>query len=169
MTASGSYALGQQLAPFYLRVFRHQNGYYGVAKWDGSGILLRSEDGVSPFQAGPRIIPRMRHAAVLPQDDVAWLFYSRIGDRPERLLAAVLRLCGDWSTWETRSQGVVLRPEHAYEGADRIARRSRAGRAWGRRRELRDPAIYIEDDRTFLLYSVAGEQGIGLAELRRRT
>jgi hypothetical protein len=32
-------------------------------------------------------------------------------------------------------------------------------------RQLRDPAIYQEDGRTYLLYSVAGEHGIAIAEL----
>ncbi|MHB8621379.1 MAG: hypothetical protein ACYDAG_17750, partial [Chloroflexota bacterium] len=31
--------------------------------------------------------------------------------------------------------------------------------------QLRDPAIFEEVGRRFLLYSVAGEQGIGIAEL----
>jgi hypothetical protein len=32
--------------------------------------------------------------------------------------------------------------------------------------QLRDPAIFREDGRTFLLYSVAGENGIAIAELK---
>ena len=35
----------------------------------------------------------------------------------------------------------------------------------GRVRELRDPAIHEENERTYLLYSVAGEGGIAIAEL----
>jgi hypothetical protein len=31
--------------------------------------------------------------------------------------------------------------------------------------QLRDPAVYEEDGRTYLLYSVAGESGIAMAEL----
>ena len=31
--------------------------------------------------------------------------------------------------------------------------------------QLRDPAIYEEDGRIYLLYAVAGEQGIGIGEL----
>jgi hypothetical protein len=33
-------------------------------------------------------------------------------------------------------------------------------------RQLRDPAIFREDGRTWLLYSVAGENGIAIAELK---
>ena len=31
--------------------------------------------------------------------------------------------------------------------------------------QLRDPAIYEEDGRVYLLYAVAGERGIALAEV----
>ncbi len=154
------------LAPFYLRAFQHGGSVYGIAKWGNrSGVVVRSPDGVTPFQTGPAILPRMRHAAVLPAGGLAWLFYSRIGDAPERLLAAPLELSGDWRRWSPGRGGAVLAPERGYEGANRLPRRSRPGRAWGPRRELRDPAIYVEGPRTFLVYAVAGEQGIALAEL----
>lgn len=35
-------------------------------------------------------------------------------------------------------------------------------------RELRDPAIFVEAGRTYLLYSVAGESGIAIAEVHVR-
>jgi hypothetical protein len=44
-------------------------------------------------------------------------------------------------------------------------RRSVEGKAVGPLHELRDPAIYKEDGKTYLLYSIAGESGIGIAEL----
>jgi len=31
--------------------------------------------------------------------------------------------------------------------------------------QLRDPAIFEENNRIFLLYAIAGEQGIGIGEL----
>jgi hypothetical protein len=31
--------------------------------------------------------------------------------------------------------------------------------------QLRDPAVFAEDDRIFLLYTVAGESGIAIAEV----
>jgi beta-xylosidase len=62
-----------------------------------------------------------------------------------------------------------LRPETAYEGADLPLKKSSAGAASGRENALRDPAIFVDDDgRTYLLYSVAGESGIGIAELTQK-
>ncbi len=37
--------------------------------------------------------------------------------------------------------------------------------AYGAVNQLRDPAIYEEDGRVFLLYAVAGESGIAIAEV----
>jgi hypothetical protein len=156
----------QILAPFYLRVFQHEGCFYGVAKLGNrSGVLLRSPDGSTAFETGPTIIPRMRHAAVLTRGEAAWLFYSRIGDAPESLLTARLELDGEWTTWRPRGGAVVLAPERDFEGAGEPVAPSRPGRAHGRQRELRDPAIYVEGGKVFLLYAVAGEQGIALAEL----
>jgi hypothetical protein len=37
--------------------------------------------------------------------------------------------------------------------------------AYGHVNQLRDPAIFEEDGRTYLLYAVAGESGIAIAEI----
>ena len=39
------------------------------------------------------------------------------------------------------------------------------GAAEGAVNQLRDPAIYEEDGRIYLLYAIAGESGIAIAEL----
>jgi hypothetical protein len=60
---------------------------------------------------------------------------------------------------------LILRPELRWEGADLPVLPSRAGRAPDPEHALRDPAIFEWGGRCFLLYSGAGEQAIGLAEL----
>ena len=52
-----------------------------------------------------------------------------------------------------------------YEGGDLPLVASAVGMAYERKRELRDPAIYEEGGDIYLLYSVAGESGIGLARV----
>ena len=59
----------------------------------------------------------------------------------------------------------ILRPEMVYEGADLPMEVSRGGYIDVPVNQLRDPAIYQEDGKTFLLYSVAGESGIAVAEI----
>ena len=62
----------------------------------------------------------------------------------------------------------VLRPERDWEGADVPAAPSIRSVAPGRVNQLRDPAIFEEDGRVYLLYAIAGESGIALAELHAR-
>jgi hypothetical protein len=58
-----------------------------------------------------------------------------------------------------------LQPERAWEGADLPLAYSRGGISETRVRELRDPAVYREGERAWLIYSIAGEHGLGLAKL----
>ena len=60
----------------------------------------------------------------------------------------------------------MLRPEFDWEGAQAPLAPSVRSVAYGKVNQLRDPAIFVEDGRTYLLYAVAGESGIAIAELR---
>ena len=62
----------------------------------------------------------------------------------------------------------MVRPETDYEGATLTLEPSERGAVVGPVRQLRDPAIFEENGKTYLLYSVAGENGIAIAELRFR-
>ena len=61
----------------------------------------------------------------------------------------------------------MLEPELAYEGAHQPLVPSERGAIHEPVRQLRDPCIFEEGGRTWLLYAVAGEQGIAIAELTR--
>jgi len=163
------------LASFYLRAFRWREAWYGVAK---GGLLWRSVDGRSPFERGPGLFGGgaaggrvfnaagdVRHVALELRGSTLQVYFSRIGDAPERILRATVALDDDWTRWRASATEEVLAPETADEGADLPVVPSVAGAAKGRERALRDPAIFREDDRTYLLYSVAGESGIGIAEI----
>jgi len=156
------------LGPPYARVFRYGGQFYAGAKEsDTTGVLLRSPDGLAPFEPGPEILPHMRHAAVLLAGEAAWIFFSRIGDAPERLLAARMPLSGDWRQWRPGPPAELLAPERPWEGASLAAAPSVPGGAWEAKRQLRDPAVYVEGGRTYLFYAAAGERSIALAELRQ--
>jgi len=159
----------EPLGPFYFRVFQWRGAWYAVAK---EGVLLRSKDGVAKFEEGPRLFtfddPALvvRHSAVLLEGDRLRVFYSRIGDSPERILVSTVALTDDWTKWRAGEPQVVLAPQETYEGADLPLAVSRSGPAGGRVRQLRDPCIFQESGKTWLLYSVAGESGIAVAELK---
>lgn len=154
------------LGPFYFRVFRHKDWYYAIAKGDTGGLLLRSKDGVSPFEQVSQILPRMRHAAVKVDGDALYIFYSRIGDAPERILMSVLSMQGDPGTWTPSPPYEVLEPKEKWEGMDLPVQKSRSGAGYQPLHELRDPAYFQEDGQDYLLYSVAGETGIAIAKMK---
>ena len=93
------------------------------------------------------------------------IYYSRIGDRPECILATTVHLTPDWSTWKASAPATVLTPEQVYEGSDQPLEASEPDDAPGRVRQLRDPAIYREGRQAYLVYSIAGESGLALAKL----
>ncbi len=168
-------AEAERLGPFYFRVFQYGGYWYAMSK---RGWLCRSKDGVTAFEEGPNPFPivakpdgaengpGMRHVAVDLSGDTLTVYYSNIGDMPECILRSTIALVPDWKDWKAGPPELVLKPEKDYEGAELPLARSVAGSAKGRENALRDPAIFKEDGRTWLLYSVAGENGIGIAELK---
>jgi len=71
----------------------------------------------------------------------------------------------DWMSWTASEPVPLLAPETDYEGANLPLVPSRRGWAPEPVRQVRDPAIYCEGERSYLLYSVAGERGIAMAEI----
>jgi hypothetical protein len=153
----------QVLAPSYMRAFRHGGMVYALTM---PGRFYRSPDGFHDFEPGPSLFnPRMRHAALLPRDGELWVFWTQVGDAPERILLSRIDLSGDWRNWRESEAVEVLRPEREWEGADAPLAPSVRSTAYGHVNQLRDPAIFQEAGRIYLLYAVAGESGIAIAEL----
>ncbi len=156
----------ETLGPSYFRVWRWMGWHYATAM---PGLILRSPDGLSRFETGPRAFTHhlMRHAAVLREGNSLYVFFSNIGDCPEHIVVSRLELSSDWMQWKGEPYSTLLLPEKDYEGARLPLEPSVMGIAPGPVRQLRDPAVFCEDGRTWLLYSVAGESGIAIARLRR--
>jgi hypothetical protein len=162
-------ALPQVLGPFYFRVFEYGGMYYAIAKNKNiGGILLRSKDGVTAFETGLEFIPNLRHTAVWVEGDTLIVFYSKIGDAPEHIQMSQVDLTKDWQHWKPSETVSILKPEMEYEGVDLPLEPSQSGAAIIPAHQLRDPAIYAEERNAYLLYSVAGEQGIAVAKLIRK-
>ncbi len=149
----------------YMRAFRHDGFTYIMSM---PGQFYRSRNPLGGFEEGPRLFNRnMRHAALLPRGDTLLVFWTEVGQVPERILLSTIDISGDWTTWSETSGVEVLRPEHDWEGADAPLEPSVRSTAYGHVNQLRDPAIFEDavSGRTFLLYAVAGESGIAIAEV----
>jgi hypothetical protein len=150
-------------AKSYLRVFSHEGCTYGMAM---PGQLYQSQDGMSGFEEGHSLFNRnMRHAALLKRENTLYVFWTQVGDIPERILVSTIDLSADWNDWQETEGIEVLRPEYPWEGADAPLEPSIRSVAYGHVNQLRDPAIFEEDGHTYLLYAVAGESGIAIAEV----
>ena len=68
-------------------------------------------------------------------------------------------------TWSESKEVMVLKPEFDWEGASAPVEPSVRSTAYGQVNQLRDPALYVEDDQVYLFYAVAGESGIALARV----
>ncbi len=153
----------QTLGRTYMRIFRHGGWTYSLAM---PGQFYRSADGFTNFEQGPLLFnPDMRHSALLLRGQTLWVFWTQVGEVPERILLSSIDLSDDWMSWSETDPVEVLRPERDWEGADAPLEPSVRSTAYGQVNQLRDPAIYEEDDRVFLLYAVAGESGIAIAEV----
>ena len=108
----------------------------------------------------------MRHTALALDGRTLTVYFTTVGDCPERIQRGRIDLERDWQEWTLEQVEDVLAPELDYEGAFAPRVPSARGLIEGLAYQLRDPAIYREGGRTWLLYSVAGESGIALAELR---
>ena len=151
------------LGPPYFRVFTYADAWYALAM---PGVLLRSADGLTDFERGPTCFnTNMRHSALLHRGDTLHVFWTQVGDAPERILHSTVALGGDWQQWNNTEPTEVLRPERAWEGAGLPTEPSRRGSIMRPANQLRDPAILEEDGKAYLLYAVAGEQGIAIARL----
>ncbi len=156
-------ALPENIGRTYFRVFKYQDWYYALAM---PGLFYRSKDGFTNFETGPLCFNEdMRHSAVLVEGDTLKVYWTQVGETPERILLSTIDLSKDWSEWRDSEPREILRPEFDWEGADAPLEPSIRSTAYGHVNQLRDPAVYQEGDDTYLLYAVAGESGIAIAKL----
>lgn len=152
----------------YLRVFQHDGYVYGMSRL---GVLSRSREPRAAFDLGPnpfrgtRYAGRVRHVALLHRGARLYVFFTAIGDAPERILMSTMDLQNDWSTWRASDPVDVLIPEARYECADLPLTPSAAGDIDVPARQIRDPFVFDDSGRLLLFYTTCGEQGIAVAEL----
>ncbi|KAI8100253.1 hypothetical protein M9434_007214 [Picochlorum sp. BPE23] len=159
------------IAPFYLRVFIMRGHFYGVAKnGNSSSMILQSRDGLTQFIPGPHILPRSRHTSVLVRDGKVYIFYTIVGEAPERIYyTEVMNPWDDWRAWHVGIGVPILEPELPFEGVNMPLVPSKFGAAPGTVRQLRDPYVFVDDSKLYLYYVAGGEKAISVATLEVST
>ncbi|WP_197507438.1 hypothetical protein [Mesorhizobium sp. AA23] len=163
---------GAELGIYYFRVFDYGDATYAL----GKARLYRSTDGGKSFVGGPAIYSapgsnpqrfnepgNIRHAAGRVVGDTLEVYFSRQGDAPESIMRGTIDLTKPWLDWTLTNIETVLKPEMPWEGANLPVKPSHAGKEAAQANALRDPALFEDGGKVFLLYSVAGEQGIAMA------
>lgn len=155
------------LAFSYLRVFSWNNTFYGITarglvfKWDGKGW----PDGSKTMIERKHPLQSWRHCSVNVNGDRLFVFYSRWGDKPERIVAGYVELNKNWDRWKISEPVPILKPETPEEGTELPLKKSTKGAAKIRLNELRDPCYFEDNGKHYLFYSIAGESGISCAVL----
>jgi hypothetical protein len=153
----------QVLGRSYFRVIRYNQWYYALAM---PGVVYRSKNGLVDFESGNRLFnDNMRHSALFIAGETLYVFWTQVGDTPERILLSKIDLTIDWKDWQEQAEVEILRPQTPWEGALEPVLPSKRGSVMHPVNEIHDPGIYSEEGKTYLLYSVAGEQGIGIARI----
>ena len=87
----------------------------------------------------------MRHTALAVRGDDLLVFWTQVGDAPERILCSTVSLAGDWKSWREGPAVEVHRPQRPWEGAGLAIEPSRRGSVMHPVAQLRDPAIFEQD------------------------
>ncbi|MDP6039972.1 MAG: hypothetical protein QGG64_15580, partial [Candidatus Latescibacteria bacterium] len=133
----------------------------------GPKLAIENENytDTTDFDAKAATLYRMRHPALHLRDHELDIYYSNVGDTPERIKRTTIDLRSDWTEWRGSAPEEILRTENDYEGLDLPDEPSTGGSSHIRVHQVRDPYLYTENDRKYLVYSTAGETGLGIAEL----
>lgn len=152
---------GPPIPQSYLRPFRWADVWWAIGHGGQAMAMKDAHATLGPYLLGPSV----RHCAVLVRGDVAHIFYTRIGDAPERILHVSVGLAQNMAQWMALTDEVeILRPTQTWEGADLPIRSSIIG-ATTFARELRDPCLFEENGRVYMIYAGGGEAALGLAQI----
>ena len=155
-----------ELFSTYLRSFQHEGQHYLLGM---PGVLYRGDFPLGPFQPRDRLLfePDMRHAGLLVEDDTLYVFWSKVGYAPERILLSRVAIGpDDWNLWQASAPVDLLSPGEDWEGVSLPVVPSLRGELDEAANELRDPfVIRDEDGQLYLFYVGGGEQAIGVARL----
>ena len=160
------------LGPSYLRAFRWRGGWYSTHLWGDVGRFesLSTAPKIFPHRTLPPQITgapsaKIRHGHICQVGEHIHFVFSRVGDTPECILHCPIAMSHDPRDWRFGPITKLLNPDEPWEGFGKDPVKSAEGSARGWIPELRDPCLFYDEERLWLLYSGGGERGIGVAEM----
>ena len=147
----------------YFRKFTYKKNDYAISM---PGVIYKNNGDIEDYTPVNQILEdSVRHSAVLVHKDQLLIFYTRKGDKPERIFMSKVNLKKPAILWKASEKIEVLRPEEDWEGANLPLYESTASAINTPVNQLRDPAIFVEGEKIYLLYAVRGENGIAIAKI----
>ncbi|MGB0922361.1 MAG: hypothetical protein ACPG06_05600 [Alphaproteobacteria bacterium] len=153
------------IAPPYLRYVNIRGRHIALTM---PGLLYKAPDPLGPYEVRPQPLfdVTARHHAFHLVGNTLYIFFTRVGDAPERILVTAVDVSSDdWADWQPGEVFEVMRPEAVWEGADLPIEPSVRGETTRREHALRDPHVFNDDGQLYLVYAGGGEDAIGIAEL----
>jgi len=162
--------------PFYFRHVVNENRTLAVTK--GGNLYINS---ISPISNAWRALNNVysgesnkevmhnkagsiRHASLIYYLKILIMFYTKIGDSPERIYAAKI-VENKNGLWLASNELEITRPEFNFEGSNLKAEASISGPSLQEENALRDPYVMWDGKDHFLFYACAGESGIAVGKL----
>ena len=146
------------LTPFYHREFNYLGDVYAICKNKNINSQIYKRVGTE-YKLQFELLDNSRHTAVYVDGNKLYIFYTIVGEAPERIY--VLKIVD----WEILSNYELKRPQLQFEGAMEPNVPSRFGMVWGLHNQLRDPCIFNDHEDIYLLYCYGGESGIAISKL----
>jgi len=152
----------------------YKDAYYALAETQensiGSAVLLKSSSLEGPFLKHKIVAQGLRHVDVHLIDSTLCLFYTLIGDMPERIMLSTIDL--EDNDLSLLPGPTVLTPIHEHEHGNAPDVPSSSGASGcGPASELRDPHFLPDRDVSenvlsgLLFYAVQGERAIAMARI----
>jgi hypothetical protein len=151
----------------YFAGFEFRSDVFGIT-WGGR--LHRGNRWDGPFEGAPEAFASamlgpdgetVRHCGVELDGDLLSIYFTRIGDAPERILRSQCSLTENWLDWRASPPVEILRAALPWEGVNQPITKSRIGTAQPMEHALRDPFPF----RGHIFYAGGGESVIGIAQL----
>jgi hypothetical protein len=141
---------------FYLTApIKLNDWFYAIGKTQensiGSTILCRSQSLEGPFERGPLLARGMRHGDMhFVGGNKMLIFYTLIGDAPERILLATLEMRNktDWESWKLLPGPTILTPTLEFEhgNANNTVPSEPGSAGCSSHAQFRDPSFLRDDD-----------------------
>jgi len=148
----------------YFRYFNFNNQEYGICMYKHEGSMIMKKNN-NCFKDYGFLLEKSRHTAIIVLNNRLFVFFTQVGDCPEHVyFSEIIKL--EKNNIKVSEKQSLIKPEFKYEHNDLEPLPSEYGQVSNKINQLRDPFVFFDNGKIYLLYTVCGEKGIALCELQ---